>query len=332
MSQQPGWTRKGLNLMQTALAMDQDLDITPVHQLLDDIQHELLRGDGSLDGAIDRLTRGLERHRSSLPSEVWARQAQRLVAHPLTHLLHQDPFTRRCYTKPRGYAGDARMLDYIYGETDDDDSTELGKRILEANREGPAPRAVRYRRDVLAAAIDEAAERVDRPRILAVACGHLREARCSKALQKGQIGELVAFDQDARSLDVVNRDCGRFGVRTELGRVRDLIVGRHAADLMGFDLIYAAGLYDYLRDDAARRLTRTLFDMLNPGGSLLVANFLPGIRDRGYMESFMNWHLIYRTPGEIAALACDVARNEIARTSRFEDPTHNIGFVELCRG
>ena len=239
-----------------ALAMTHDTDHTPVDRLLDAIYEDMLRHEGSLEQTIDRLARGLERHRTSLPQDVWAQQAQELVAHPVTHLLHQDPFTRRCYTKPRGYAGDARMLDYIYGEADDDDSTGLGRRILEANREGPAPRAVRYRRDVLAAAIDEAAERVDRPRILAVACGHLREARGSKALQAGHVGELVAFDQDPKSLDVVRRDFGRFGVRTELGRVRDLIVGRRAAESTGFDLIYAAGLYDYLRDDAARRVER----------------------------------------------------------------------------
>jgi extracellular factor (EF) 3-hydroxypalmitic acid methyl ester biosynthesis protein len=263
--------------MPTALAMEQDLDITPVHQLLDDVHHELLRGDGSLESAIDRLTHGLERFRASVPTDVWSEQAQRLVSHPLTHLLHQDPFTRRCYTKPRGYPGDARMLDYIYGVTDDDDSTRLGRRILEANQQGPAPRAVRYRRDILAAAIDRAADRVERPRVLAVACGHLREAAQSTALDSGRVGELIAFDQDARSLEVVSREFGHLGVRTVHGRVRDLIVGRRAG-LTGFDLVYAAGLYDYLRDDAARRLTGTLFGMLNAGGTLLVANFLPGIR------------------------------------------------------
>jgi extracellular factor (EF) 3-hydroxypalmitic acid methyl ester biosynthesis protein len=71
--------------------------------------------------------------------------------------------------------------------------------------------------------------------------------------------------------------------------------------------------------------------MLNAGGTLLVANFLPGIRDRGYMESFMNWHLIYRTLDDIEALTLDVPRDLIARQTRFEDPTRNIGFVEACR-
>lgn len=314
-----------------ALAMEQDLDLTHVRRLLDDIHHEMLSSTANLEPAIDRLTRGLERFRSSLPGDLWPRYAQSLAEHPLRHLLHQDPFTRRCFTKPRGYAGDARMIDYIYGEIDDDDSTTLGRRILEANRQGPAPQAVRHRKDALAAAIDVTADRVNGARILAVACGHLREARVSTAVQQGRIGELVAFDQDARSLAVVDREFGKLRVRTERGRVRDLVVGRHAADLTGFDLAYAAGLYDYLPDAAARRLTQTMFAMLNPGGTLLVANFLPGIRDRGYMESFMDWHLIYRTMAEVEALGAGLPADRIARTRVFEDPTGNIGFLEVVK-
>jgi len=297
---------------------------------LDHVHDDLLTADGPLDEPLDRLVSSLETLRASLPPDDWTRTARSVVTHPLTHLLHQDPFTRRCYTKPRGYPGDARMLDYIYGEVDDDDSTTLGRRILAANQNGPAPRAVRYRRDVLAGAIDAAADRVGRPRILAVASGHLREADASQALQARRIGELVALDQDARSLAVVERAFGDLGVRTVHGRVRDLIVGRH--DGLGrFDLIYAAGLYDYLRDEPAQRLTATLFAMLNAGGILLIANFQPGIRDRGYMESFMNWHLIYRTLDQIEALTRAVPTPELARTSRFEDPTRNIGFVEMVR-
>jgi len=315
----------------TSSSTEHEVDTTPVRQLLDDIEADILNGHATLEPTIDRLTRGLEQVRTSLPADVWARQAQELVAHPVTHLLHQDPFTRRCFTKPRGYAGDARMIDYIYGEADDDDSTALGRRILEANFHGPAPKAVRYRKQMLAAAIDAAAARVERPRVFAVACGHLREGRIAEAVQQQRFGELVAFDQDPRSLAVVDREFGALGVRTELGRVRDLIVGRHAADLTAFDLAYAAGLYDYLRDDAARRLTHTLFGLLNPGGTLLIANFLPGIRDRGYMESFMNWHLIYRTMREIEALAEAIPEDQMARTRLFDDPTHNIGFLEIVK-
>ena len=35
--------------------------------------------------------------------------------HELRQFLYQDPLTWRALDKPRGYAGDAVMMDYIYG-------------------------------------------------------------------------------------------------------------------------------------------------------------------------------------------------------------------------
>jgi len=46
----------------------------------------------------------------------------------------------------------------------------------------------------------------------------------------------------------------------------------------------AAGLFDYLLQRLAQRLTRAMFDLLHPGGRMLVTNFVPLIPDIGYME------------------------------------------------
>jgi hypothetical protein len=48
--------------------------------------------------------------------EVALRAAWRIVcefiqAHPVTRICHEDPFTHRAYSKPRGYAGDAVSID-----------------------------------------------------------------------------------------------------------------------------------------------------------------------------------------------------------------------------
>src|ERR1700739_1428470 len=39
-------------------------------------------------------------------------------AHSLHKRMLEDPFTRRAFEKPRGYVGDAVMLDYIYRPQD----------------------------------------------------------------------------------------------------------------------------------------------------------------------------------------------------------------------
>src|SRR5690242_11265267 len=40
--------------------------------------------------------------------------ANEVRPHRVLKLAHQDPFLSRAYDKPRGYAGDAVLLDFIY--------------------------------------------------------------------------------------------------------------------------------------------------------------------------------------------------------------------------
>ena len=90
-------------------------------------------------------------------------------------------------------------------------------------------------------------------------------------------------------------------------------------------------MYDYLADGLAARLTRTLFAMAAAGGTLLIANFVPDISDRGYMETFMDWQLIYRTPPVLEALAGALPSEHVAQVRSFVEPNQNIAFVEIQR-
>ena len=75
-----------------------------------------------------------------------------------------------------------------------------------------------------------------------------------------------------------------------------------------------------------------MFRMLRPGGRLLVANFLPGIRDSGYMEVFMDWHLIYRTRQEIIDATMEIPQKEIRDIRLFAEENQNIIFAQVRRG
>jgi SAM-dependent methyltransferase len=175
--------------------------------------------------------------------------------------------------------------------------------------------------------VDDVAADTSNPRILAVAAGHLREARLSAAVREDAVGEYVALDQDSQSLREIADEpsCGR--VTTVAASVRDLMTGR--LDLGQFDGIYAAGLYDYLRPSTARRLTETLFDSLRPGGRLLVANFVEDIECVGYMEAYMDWYLIYRTPGAMRAVSSDIPAARIAEQRQFAETNGNITFLDI---
>src|SRR4051812_11537217 len=65
--------------------------------------------------ALDELFGALRERKLNSPPEEWQEFIEQCQTHPLMKVLHQDPFTFRAFSKPRGYAGDAVMMDYIYG-------------------------------------------------------------------------------------------------------------------------------------------------------------------------------------------------------------------------
>ena len=298
-------------------------------ELLDAVQDQLLIG--CVSEGMERLFIGLREQRLGRTAEEWKPLADVCLRHPLRALIHQDALTERCFRKPRGYPGDAPLLDIIYGveyfDADTRPPTALGAAIRAYLLDEPAARAVRYRRELLAALLDRVGGEVQRPRVLSVAAGHLREVELSEVVRGGRVGEYLALDQDAASLQEVQRRYGQFGLTTWHASLRPLLTSDH--EFGPFDLIYVAGLYDYLAAPTARRLTRNLFALLTPGGRLLVANFLPGILDVGYMESFMDWKLIYRTRKEMLEISLDIPQADLADLRIFAEENQNIIFL-LC--
>lgn len=296
--------------------------------LLDQVHDLFERGD--VASGMRRLFVGLDTLRTTMGATRWREFAcETAVAHPLCQLIHEDPMVARSFQKPRGYAGDAVLLDYLYGIRSRDNDSELARQIAEVSAgRGPAA-AVRHRRDLIAYRIDQLAERSPRSvRVLSIACGHFREGRQSIAVQTGNLEEVVALDSDPDSLREVAASSPKI-VTTCEASVRRLLTGR--ADLGTFDFIYSAGLYDYLEDRTAQSLTAKLFAMLRPGGKLLFCNFLPDTPDAGYMESFMGWRLIYRSLGAIVRLAANVPADQLAATQRYEDGFGSVGYVELTK-
>ena len=98
-----------------------------------------------------------------------------------------------------------------------------------------------------------------------------------------------------------------------------------------YDLVYSSGLYDYLEDRIATKLTQCLFNRLRPGGKVLICNFLPQIFDAAFMESYMGWDLIYRSQDEIAELASSIPQDEIASKRIWSDAHDAVVYMELMR-
>jgi len=301
--------------------------------LLDRVERRFLDEPGTVEDIMTELMSGLWMLRKRVQPEVWKEIARQCVTHPLREIIHQDPFSARSFRKPRGYSGDAVMIDYIYSKNcrlgEHDEVTALGERIFSYNCDTPACAAVRTRRDLVASIIDQVCALHDRPDILSVACGHLREATLCRSIAAGDAGRLIALDQDELSIGVVDREMSDLGVIPVCSSIKSLFRSELAHEK--FDFIYSTGLYDYLDDRIATKLTSRLFAMLNPGGRLLLANFLPDIWGAAYMESFMGWQLIYRTPEQLINLASQIPEAEITRRVTFVEKNANIVFLDLFR-
>ena len=310
------------------------LDRTTAIALLDEVAGKL--AVGSVDTAMDQLMGGLDQLRQAWPWAEWRHFATVIVReHPLCRLIHEDPFTRRAFEKPRGYPGDAALLDDVYDGVNaiarlPATTSSLGRSLFTYTTATPTCRAVCARRDLLTQTVDTIARNVQNARILAVAAGHLREAQQSQALRDGAIGAWVALDQDATSLQIAcQADPAGAVIQTVPASIQDVL--RNKVTLGSFDLIYTAGLYDYLVQPIARKLTHQLFAILRPGGRLLIGNVVANMPGAAYMEAYMDWWLTYRTSHDMCELMRALPANVVGSQRVFDEEQRQILFLELTK-
>jgi hypothetical protein len=293
--------------------------------MLDAFQADLTTAGASV--AIGHLAASLASHRASLPRDGWKASCATVDQHPALAVLLEDPYSRDARTKPAGYAGDARTLDYVYLQDPGAQRlTDIGRSLFEVSTSVPIAAAVRDRCGVLAAAIEDRASHSPIS-AASIACGHARELDridpcvCSRVRFWG-------MDQDAASVEYCRSRIARADAAFEVGAVRDLITGR--TRIPASDVIYASGLFDYLDDRAGAVLVRRMFASLNSGGVLLVPNLTPHNDEAGYMEAVMNWWMCYRTEDDMLKLAAtlDVQQAEI---STFLTSENRIAWLRIER-
>ena len=212
----------------------------------------------------------------------------------------KEPITFRCSKKPRGYAGDAETLDYLYfgaPMSRDVNVNEMSRHVVST----PTGDSVRDRVNRIAEQIDTISKHMGRRiRVLSIASGHSRELHFSHAYKrKGSIA-YYGIDLDKKSLDQARAD---YPHDTDFyyEHVKKFLKGESAAQAnhKKYDFIFSTGLTDCLKDAQCQVLVKQMFDHLSPGGTIMVANFLNPTSSRGYMECVMDWHLIYRSTGQI---------------------------------
>jgi hypothetical protein len=261
-----------------------------------------------------------------------------------------SPFHRRAYEKPLGYAGDFCMMELCFSEPAGDGL--FGGFIDAVIKSSTLVRAVVARELVMRQAVREAIEAPgDGPvRVLALAAGPAIELRRLLA----EIGplrrpvEFILLDQDRSAHEAAHRYLTRILLEQHRGSlpidvtclhfsVRQLLNPRTDEDervinetLAGVDLIYSAGLYDYLSEPVATSLTKLLYGRLRPGGRLLVGNLVETADSTWVMDYILDWRLLYRTEQTMLALANGLTPTP-AQAQIVADATGHCLFLDVTR-
>lgn len=263
--------------------------------------------------------------------------------HPL---ILCSPFAYRTFKKPLGYAGDYEVVNMMMRPPYEGSS--LFAKIMNVWLLGQSPviahrnRVAYLKRKLLEETARTTAD--GQPlRVLNVGCGPALEVQAF--LREYSASDHVHFDlldfneetlRDLRTwLERIQREHHR---RTRLNFIKKSVYqllkegGRTVAHRTATrDLIYCAGLFDYLCDNVCKRLMSILYGLLAPGGLLIATNVSDAMNSsrpfRYSMEYILDWHLIYRDGRRVRDLAPDRALAENV-TVLAEDTGVNI-FLEV---
>jgi len=237
-------------------------------------------------------------------------------------LFWGSPFGHRTYHKPIGYAGDYEMMNMIY--RNQPEGRSLFEKLIHLLLVSQWPaKSVRNRIAHLGENILNETARVARAgktaRILNVGCGPAREVQdFLRATQLSDQADFMLMDFNEETLlhagqklvEAKRQFSRRTPIRTQQVSVYELLkrAQRHGNIAEKYDLIYCAGLFDYLAPDTCRALIELWHDSLSPGGLMLVANMTDTKPFRYFIEFILDWQLIYRNSREFLSLVPEHCR------------------------
>ncbi len=235
--------------------------------------------------------------------------------HPL---MLCSPFAYRAYSKPLGYAGDYEVVNMMFRDSFEGGSL-FAKVINSVFLSFEPVQAHRNRIDCLYETIKTEALRVvgdgRRLKVLNLGCGSAHEIQ--KFLSNDAISDHCDFtllDFNKETIDYADRILS--DLKTQHGRntqikiqqrsVHQLLkqASRGESDLEweSYDLVYCAGLFDYLSQKVCKKLVAVFAKLLRPQGLTIVTNVASTNPCIGWMEYVVEWNLVYRSDWEMLDL------------------------------
>ena len=219
----------------------------------------------------------------------------------LQPVLTRDTMHGFAILRPHGYAGDFEIIDRIY--TRWMSPHPLHVKWDEFFHAQHALNAVRNRKDYFIDCVAAAARRnllIHTFRVLNVGSGPARDVFEFFTRQSGrQLTTIDCVDVDERAIAYASGLCHQFLDRVKFSKQNVIRLKMDGC----YDLIWSAGVFDYLSDRLFVLALRRLSAHLDVGGELVIGNFSPTNPSRRWMESLGDWRLEHRSADQLLALA-----------------------------
>ena len=252
-----------------------------------------------------------------------------------------SPFLYRTYTKPLGYAGDYEMVNMML-RNPYEGSSAFAKMLNFALLHTEPVVAHRNRIDYLIETLArETRRRIGhgKTRVFNLACGPAVEVqRFLRERDESDLVEIDLLDFNAETLeytrermDEARRDGGReTKLRYFQRSVHQLLRAASQGgeeEFSGYDVVYCAGLFDYLSQRVCKKLVELFCTMVRPGGLVIVTNVASSNPRKAWMEYLMEWNLIYRGREDMEDLVPEGF--PVKHTSVLADDTGVNLFLEI---
>ncbi len=210
--------------------------------------------------------------------------------------LRSGTIQRRAREKPLGYAGDYLTIDWMYTQMC---SPEPEGKFWDCfcHRQA-ATASVRERKQIF---IRTLASLPSSPKILNLGSGSCRDVL--EAIQEVphlRRGAVHCVDRDSQAIAYAEQLLS--GEKDNVELVLQALDVFRVKPSSTYDLVWSAGLFDYLKDRVAVRLIARMWEWTADGGLLMFGNFHTRNPTYHYMEWCVRWHLLHRTEDDLMRL------------------------------
>lgn len=289
----------------------------------DNIPDRVSQVQKNIDSVTDKICVYLNQlwtqYQESSEKELFASEVQRRL---VPYFYHGD-LNKSARDKPFGYPGDYLTIALLLLPYSGNYSYDI--LINQFSRNIAIGKGHKNRVSMV---YDLLSDLPERSKILSVGCGPAFEIQKLRLKDNFDQLNISLLDFQSEALEFVESKIGKCENVEYLDmNIRDLFKMPSSERSKGsYDFIYCCGMFDYCTDKTASALTKGLYDMLVPGGRLVISNVADDVSERMLFEHISGWKMHLRNEDSLISLTRNFHPKKI---ETYRDSSKSNVFIDI---